>query len=163
MKHLKIYFAILFFSFLGGANIELMAQSNKIVGGETLKAYSNVNKRDYTIVSKNDNYSFRVYDDFIGVFKGNTEDKVWTKKFSTSISYIRVLTNGNCAIYDKDDKVIWETGTTGRGGDGTHLQIQNDGNLVLYNGTWYGGDGDALWATGTCDGVLNGCGSEGVR
>ncbi len=93
------------------------------------------------------------------IWSSNTKDKNPIK--------LKVQDNGDMVLYNsKEEKVetsVWSTGTAGRGGSGTFLKMQIDGNLVLYNGSWTGNDGDALWATGTCGGVLNGCGSEGTR
>lgn len=50
--------------------------------------------------------------------------------------------DGNLVIYDRDDGVLWATGTDGN--PGAELRFQDDGNVVIY-----GQGGDALWATGT--------------
>lgn len=94
------------------------------------------------------------------IWSSNTKDKKPIK--------LKVQTNGDMVLYnaqeEKPETSVWSTGTVGRGGNGTFLLMQEDGNLVLYNGTWHGlTKGDAIWATGTCGGKLNGCGSEGTR
>jgi hypothetical protein len=157
MKHLKIYFAILFFSFLGGINAELMAQSNKLKVKD-----KGVSCKSFTLRSFNGRYELQVESTYIRILS-QISGVIWRIDFPSTLETMQVLDNGNCVAYDVMGNIVWQTGTTGRGGGGTHLQIQDDGNLVLYNGSWYGGDGDALWATGTCGGVVNGCGEVGAR
>ena len=48
--------------------------------------------------------------------------------------------DGNLVLYDKNDRAIWASGTSG---PNTQLILQNDNNLVIYS------NGNALWATGT--------------
>lgn len=81
-------------------------------------------------------------------------------------------TDGNLVLYNSSGRVIWATGTEGRG---AKLQVQGDGNVVLYNSSYqpiwatdtdrnpgaflsvqtdgnlvlYKGDGRPIWATGT--------------
>ena len=50
-------------------------------------------------------------------------------------------TDGNVVIYGLRNQRLWETYTEGR--DTTHLKIEEDGNLVLYN------DDVIVWHTGT--------------
>jgi hypothetical protein len=160
MKHLKIAFAIVFFCLMGGFNSELMAQEflgNKLT---TTNGSLRNNKGNY-LSSTGAKFEFYLDDKFMCI-KTEAGVEVWRLEFPKSVFFLRI-NNGNLEARDHDDKIVWQTGTTGRGGDGTHLQLQNDGNLVLYNGTWYGGDGDALWATGTCGGKINGCGETGPR
>lgn len=62
-------------------------------------------------------------------------------------------TDGNCVIYDSGKSAIWSTGTNGK--TSTILVLQNDGNLVLYNGTPNNlssdnsVSGNSVWSTGT--------------
>jgi hypothetical protein len=49
--------------------------------------------------------------------------------------------DGNLAIYTNYNKAIWTSGTSGN--NGAFLVVQNDGNMVIYQGT------NAIWATGT--------------
>jgi hypothetical protein len=159
MKHLKIYFAILFFSFLGGANAKLMAQPNKISAGESIEVSEDI--RQLESFSRQYGLSFRFGNLF--VFKLPSKNGNFILELHPNAVKLKVLDDGNLVAYDKDNNVVWQAGTAGRGGKGTHLQLQNDGNLVLYNGTWYGGDGDVLWAAGSCEGKLEGCGKVGPR
>jgi hypothetical protein len=172
MKHLKIAFAIMFFCLLEGFNTNLIAQytglPNKIKVGDN--GIEMEYKNGYKLSSSNEKYLVEVNQWGLtissAIYSKDAPPSITERfniKFPESAESVRVLNNGNLVALNKNNDIIWQTGTAGRGGSGTHLQIQNDGNLVLYNGTWYGGDGDALWATGTCDGIINSCGATGPR
>lgn len=49
--------------------------------------------------------------------------------------------DGNVCIYDNYDRVLWNTGTAGRGHT---LNLQSDGNLVVYDKEL-----QAAWSSGT--------------
>ena len=54
-------------------------------------------------------------------------------------------------LYDGNGDAIWSTGVYGgMWVDGAYLSIQDDGNLVVYDGTVE--KGDAMWSTGTAEG-----------
>jgi hypothetical protein len=114
-------------------------------------------------------YLFYVSPEYMGVYeydqrKGGWPKTVWSIRFTKNIDCLRVQSDGNLVAYAPGGEAVWASNTAGRGGGSTYLTIQEDGNLVLYNGTWTGmGQGDAIWATGTCGGVKNGCGSVGPR
>ena len=74
---------------------------------------------------------------------------------------LELKNDGNLVAYDAANNVVWSSGTSGRGGADSFLRMQNDGNLVLYN--CCAGNGVPIWATGTCGGVVNGCGATGAR
>jgi hypothetical protein len=157
MKHLKIAFAIVFFCLMGSINSNLLAQSNKlqVKDGE-------VKCKSFTLRSNSGEYKLEVEYTYMRILSASGGE-VWRFVFPDYASTMRVLDNGNFVLYNVRNEIVWQTDTAERGGSGTHLQIQNDGNLVLYNGSWYGGDGDALWATGTCGGKKDGCGTIGPR
>jgi hypothetical protein len=155
MKHLKIAFAIVFFCLMGGANVELMAQDTFPVGIYSLDDRgTSITYVDYTFVINNTKMK---------VLNNKTSVEVWSQTFDIKVDEFRITDNGSFLVKGDFNKTIWESKTEGRAGGGTKLKIQADGNLVLYGGRWYGGDGNALWATGTCDGKINGCGETGVR
>lgn len=53
--------------------------------------------------------------------------------------------DGNLVLYQPDWTAIWSTGTYGQdcGSDQCFVTFQNDGNLVVYNGS------TPLWSSGT--------------
>jgi hypothetical protein len=100
------------------------------------------------------NFFFGVDAKFIAVYqcdisKGGMCKEIWMQKFSKNIDCLRIQNDGNMVAYAPGNEAVWSTGTNGSGGKGTFLKMQNDGNLVLYNGAWYGGNGDAIWSTQT--------------
>ncbi len=164
MKNLKLLVFILIVGLSTNAN----AQSNKVKVGESISF-----KDGKFIVSANGLYKALFSRGYIYIEKinadGSTKETLLSYKLYNDdgrsffeSAYLIVQEDGNLVAYSRGT-ALWSSDTNGRGGSGTHLQIQNDGNLVLYNGTFYGGDGDALWATGTCGGKENGCGSVGTR
>ena len=108
-------------------------------------------------------YQFIVSTAGMGILNTDNYQFVWRQDFREAIKELKVQTDGNVVVYSRDGNILWESYTTGRGGNATFLDLDSDGNLIIYNGTAIGGYGDALWATGTCGGVLNGCGSVGRR
>ena len=57
-------------------------------------------------------------------------------------AFVSVQTDGNMVVYEKPSgHVLWASNT--QGGSGTHLEMQGDGNLVLYDGS------KVLWASNT--------------
>ena len=60
---------------------------------------------------------------------------------------VKVQADGNLVLYQGTGttQVLWATNTAGKGGAGTHLVMQNDGNLVLYAKK-------VLWASNTTKG-----------
>jgi hypothetical protein len=163
MKHLKIYFAILFFSFLGSANAELMAQSNTCKYGESLVTLRSDNGQYELSVSSagsigNNSKKFTFKLVKVG---GSTIWEHVTDNTSCTGNYVTIgkgrimIPDGNftpCVIFGGDNGQ----------GTGTFLRLHNDGELALYGGSWRG-DGDKVWSTGTCGGVLGGCGEVGSR
>jgi len=51
-------------------------------------------------------------------------------------------TDGNLTVRGPQNELIWQSGTGGH--PGARLVMQNDGNLVIYDG-W-----TAVWHTSTC-------------
>jgi hypothetical protein len=95
----------------------------------------------------------------------NIYKEIWqTNTSSQSGAWMEMQSDGNLVIY-KGDQVLWASATGGRGYKGTKLVLQDDGNLVIYGEKGFFSDDEnkAIWATGTCDGRRNGCGSEGAR
>jgi hypothetical protein len=151
-------FIILSFALFAFGNILQAQNSNKRTAGQTLGT------GEYEIVSANDKYYAKYENGNIEIRIKNGQSFTTFYTFHVGGASLKVQDDGNLVAYDDDGTMRTSTGTSGRGGSGTNLQIRNDGNLVLYSGTLNGlGDGDPLWATGTCGGVVNGCGATGPR
>lgn len=50
--------------------------------------------------------------------------------------------DGNLVLYSPDLTALWASGTAGY--SGAFLRVQNDGNVVMYQGA------TPIWATNTC-------------
>jgi hypothetical protein len=165
MKHLKIYFAVLFFSFLGGINTELTAQENSDTF--TFGVYS-LEGTNQSIKSPDGTYTFEISAKKMKIFKTNNQQEVWSVDYSNAPACSFAITEkGSFDIIScggVNDGFSWKSGLTefSRTG-GMSLKMQNDGNLVVYSvkNPRYGIM--PRWATGTCGGVLGGCGEVGSR
>jgi hypothetical protein len=165
MKHLKIAFAIIFFCFLGGANVELMAQE----GGSTFKVgvYS-LENTNQSIKSPDGTYTFEISSKKMKIFKTNNQEEVWSVDYSDTPACSFAITKGGCfdiiSCGAGNDSFSWRSGLTEFSRtSGMSLTMQDDGNLVVYCLQNPRMGVRAVWATGTCGGVLNGCGSVGKR
>jgi hypothetical protein len=180
MKHLKIAFAIVFFCLLGGINAELMAQQNpsKLTFAMGRMPVGNQFKLEILecefVVHESSMYIY--IKEPLAVREGSPST-IWKVEFSSKAATWGLTADGNFTVCDSNGAVIWETGTAGRGGSTTSLQLAN-GNLVVANGDddpdvakqikdkktlIESYRGKAIWATGTCSGVVNGCGVPGPR
>jgi hypothetical protein len=165
MKHLKIYFAISFFSFLGCVNSELIAQED----GNTFKVgvYS-LEGKIQSIKSPDGSFTFEVSAIRMKIIKNSNQEVVWSVDYSDVPACSFAITKGGCfdiiSCGAGNDGFSWKSGLTefSRTGE-MSLKMQDDGNLVVYcvRNPRYGNK--AAWATGTCGGVLNGCGTMGKR
>lgn len=134
--------------------------------GWSQNTYTGVYSGEVFTSLENDYYKAEYLNGNIVMYKNvGLLEKNWKEFFQYKVggAILKVQGDGNMVAYDLNGNAVWSTGTNGRGGKGTFLILQSDGNLVLYNGTWLGTSGDALWATGTCKGKENGCGSVGTR
>jgi hypothetical protein len=57
-------------------------------------------------------------------------------------SYAMMQTDGNFVVYNRNEKFVWATNTSGN--PGAYLAVQNDGNVVIYTSA-----GKAIWSTRT--------------
>ena len=80
------------------------------------------------------------------------EKALWASKTNdvgTGPYVLRMKSDNNLVIYDDYGKTIWTSNTQNSGYFKTgYLNMQDDGNLVLYSG----GDGTPLWDTKTNQG-----------
>ena len=67
---------------------------------------------------------------------------------SNSGNYVEMRPDGNLVVYSENRVALWATGTGGQSPPNPHLDLQEDGNLVLY---FQSGPNDPKWATGTCE------------
>jgi hypothetical protein len=168
MKHLKIYFAILFFSFLGGANAELMAQSNVCKYDKQLTTLRSSNGKYEFSVARGSRVSGPDRDEHLYIFKlvKVGESTIWETSYQVNCNgeYI-TIGKGSVLAYPMNmntrEACVLIGGDNGQG-TGTFLKLEDSGELALYGGAWYG-DGDKVWSSGTCGGVLRGCGAVGSR
>ncbi len=66
---------------------------------------------------------------------------LWSSN-TTGAYAAEMMSGGDFVLWSSTSQWVWSTGTSG--GD-SHLAVQNDGNVVVYNS-----DGTAVWATNTC-------------
>jgi hypothetical protein len=162
MKHLKIYFAILFFSFLGGVNPELMAQSNTCKYGDkvtVLRSEDRINSGiiyELSVSAEALKYNVKIIT-FKLVRVGGSTIWEYSSNSNACTSPDAIIGKGLVGYGD----CVLLGGNNGQG-TGTFLRLNDNGELALYGGAWYG-DGDKVWSTGTCGGVLGGCGPVGSR
>jgi hypothetical protein len=163
MKHLKIYFAILFFSFLGSANAELMAQSDECKYGEeltTLRSYNGQFELSVSCVTYPYGQDTRPIYHYVFKLVRVGGPTIWENTIGINDCWGNV-TIGKGRIMVKNNQCVLIGGDNGQG-TGTFLRLENSGELALYGGSWIG-DGDKVWSTGTCYGHLGGCGAVGSR
>ena len=80
----------------------------------------------------------------ICIFDGQTNANSWCFPLSlTTATYMTLSSTGNLSILDSTFKVLWNSGTNTPNGA---LYMQDDGNLVLYNGSPSGG---LVWQAGS--------------
>jgi outer membrane protein assembly factor BamB len=66
-----------------------------------------------------------------------------TAEQRNDVKGVKMQEDGNLVLYTHDGTAIWHTDTSaGKGNTTTTLAVQNDGNVVLYNGT-------PIWASET--------------
>jgi hypothetical protein len=66
------------------------------------------------------------------------------KQLSSSTSKLIMQDDGNLCVYDNGNKLIWQSGSNGKGTPPYRLMMQTDGNLVIYDS-----QNKPTWATGT--------------
>ena len=160
MKFVKIYFAVVFFCFLTGSNLNLVAQSQSTLSfgqSSTIPVAGLVNDILY---SKNGKYTFFSKENSLIIY--NLQSTKYKEIFELQKGYkmtrIRVtegtviLTsipdpNGINANDPTKHDAIW--GDKSKGGKYTKLVMEDDGSLVLYNGTAQGENGDVIWKVET--------------
>ncbi|MEY4504575.1 MAG: hypothetical protein RL154_871 [Pseudomonadota bacterium] len=163
MKHLKIAFAIVFFCLMGGANAELMAQKSKykiVVGVYSLE------NTNCSIKSFNGTYTFEISSKKMSIMDNSKQIEVWSVQYAdTPACSFTIQSNGSFHLTQcgEGNELVWKSGTESRGGMTTNLQMQSDGNLELYDSQNSRYGTKVIWASGTCGGVLNGCGEAGPR
>ncbi|KAL0916240.1 hypothetical protein M5K25_013733 [Dendrobium thyrsiflorum] len=134
------YFLALFMAvcglFAGGS----MAQMSHMLSGDVLKTGQNISNPLYTLVMQPDCN--------LVLYSNPPSNAVWVTQTNGKGSEceLRLKTDGNLAIFDKDEKLIWETGTNGTVGHYV-LLLQRDRNLVVYSvPAWDSGTGTVLSA-----------------
>ncbi len=168
MKLLKIAFAIAFFCLFGCVNSELMAQTNfyKAASGKATVGFG-----AGAVQLETNEYKFRVLGSLMTLVTKFTPTKEVTTLFTAEFENGKeadkweVTADGNLIVY-QGTTILWQSFTAGKsnGGAETTLLIDN-GNLIIaesYNATT-GEKGKIIWATGTCGGVVDGCGKIGPR
>lgn len=67
----------------------------------------------------------------------------WSTRTNSRGSWVRYQTDGNFAVYQQNVGAIWSSGTCCVGWSRQGLNVQADGNVVIYR------DGRAIWQTRT--------------
>jgi|GEM_PF-6997784 len=121
-------------------NTTLAANNQQLSGAITV---GNGIKAGESITSENKTYKFTVQTDGNMVIYKN-DMPIWSSgTYGKNIDQLKLLSNGNLVAYDKSASSVWESNTSRSERNDRALVLQNDGNLVLYEGQ------NALWATGT--------------
>lgn len=162
MKLLKIVFAIVFFCLLGGVNSELIAQNTFEVGVYSLE---NTNQ---SIKSSNGTFTFEISAKKMSIMDNSKQAEIWSVDYTDTPACSFAITKEGCfdiiSCGAGNDGFSWKSGLTGFSRTSSmSLTMQDDGNLVVYCLRNPRMGIRAAWATGTCGGVLNGCGAVGKR
>ena len=104
----------------------------------------------------------------LAVIKTQNNTTIWSVNisgFTHSVTLV-MQNDGNLVLYSANDTPLWATDSSNHpessDGEEKYLILQDDGNLVIYDWDAMSAD-DPMWATGTCGGVANGCGTPGAR
>ncbi len=120
-------------------NIAVPVVKDRLNSGETLNLGE-------SIKSPNGQYIFRLQNDgnFVLYKVASPTDKIlWTSKTKNPYVWdVTMYEGGELVIEDSEDYPIWSTPTGGN--PGAYLQLQNDGNAVIYRAK-----GVALWRPNT--------------
>lgn len=71
---------------------------------------------------------------------------LWQSNTTGKGDRLRMETNGNLVIVDRNNRTIWQTNTKDRG---DYLQFLKDANLVIFNTNRF-----EIWSTGTSLGEI---------
>jgi hypothetical protein len=98
--------------------------------------------------SQDDGTELAMQQGFLEVWHG-FDDHVWTATLTRG-SYVTFQTDGNLVVYNSGNSAVWasNTGEATCGPITCYLDIQNDGNVVIYlhsSPLWY----TSVWATNT--------------
>jgi hypothetical protein len=75
------------------------------------------------------------------IMKSPNGDAYGSFKLYGDNAFFTYQPDGNLVLYDNDKNALWSSGTSGK--THTHLHMQTDGNLVLYNGS------SVIWQSNT--------------
>ena len=100
--------------------------------------------------------------------KGMNQEVIWSVVINGNLQggRLKMQNDGNLVFYSASGSALWATDSSSHpessDGEEKYLMLQDDGNLVIYDWDSMSAD-DPMWATGTCGGVVNGCGTPGAR
>jgi hypothetical protein len=173
MKHLKIYFAVLFFTFLINGTSKLWAQGKDLGkwtrSMQTGDYLSNGEYRltlgeagnDFFVLTKNDEIIWRATPDINLETLNEKTLKLVTSEHGT----IKIVPNS--ANLRQNHTTLWwpPYGTFADVDFSAYIWLADNGNIEIYpkSGILGLNSGKPVWASGTCGGIISGCGNEGKR
>jgi len=120
--------------------VQQSVQETKFEGGDSLHSGHKLHHHQ-KLTSQNGRFTAVMQGDGNFVVYDGTR-ALWATA-TTDGHYVVNQGDDNLVIYDRFDSAKWASGTNGRGNGRSHLVMQNDGNLVYYNGS------SPLWASNT--------------
>ena len=93
---------------------------------------ANVNKRYILIMQEDGN---------LVLSHINLNRVLWQSNTAGKGDRLRMESDGNLVIYDKNNQTVWQTNTSGKG---EYLQLLKDANLVVFDSNRL-----EVWSTGT--------------
>ena len=123
---------------------QLPDQRNQWVATSAVWTGNRALRRGMEVRSSDGRYRFVMQNDGNLVLYGPSGRALWATSFRTgswrSQEYVIFQADGNLVTYG-GGRAIWSSGTPG---SGARFVVQNDGNLVIYNGS-----NRAVWSSGT--------------
>jgi hypothetical protein len=138
-------------------------------GAGTTNPYESTYNSGWGIISSpNQAYRLIFTAQGLAVIKTQDNTTIWSVNISGNkgLATLKMQNDGNLVLYSSNNTPLWATDSSNHpessDGEEKYLMLQDDGNLVIYDWDSMSAD-DPMWATGTCGGVANGCGTPGAR
>ncbi len=129
-------------------------------------------RRDYyldmILESPNERYVLKFTTNGMVLMDRTSNTTLWSVIINGNLSGggLEMQNDGNLVFYSANRTPLWSTDSwnhpESNDGDEKYVFLQDDGNFVVYDSDAFSA-ADPMWATGTCGGVANGCGTPGAR